>query len=193
MKKNFKKNKREKAFTLIETLVAVGIFSVIMMVAVGSLMTIINVSNRTQSIKTTVNNLNYSIGVITDALYSIKTNAGNYPILECLSVSNGKVTTTGLNTDTGPIIGCDSSAAGFGFKYEGDISDGIKYYRIYGYKADDKSPTKLMLGTIRTTDLNWMNDVKSDINILPENLEVLNYDKIFRKNGVGNIPLYTLM
>jgi hypothetical protein len=149
-------------------LVAVAIFSVIMMVAVGSLMTIISVNTRTQAIKTTVNNLNYSINVITDALYNIETDADKNPKLYCLN-------------STGNSVVCNSSDffQGFAFNFVDDA--GVeKYYRIYL-----ASPTELKLGTA-------VGNTGGDVNILPTDLSVTN-DKIFKRGGSGKIPLYSLV
>jgi prepilin-type N-terminal cleavage/methylation domain-containing protein len=60
--------KKEGGFTLVETLVAVGIFSVIMMVAAGSLLTIIDANAKAQAIKTSVNNVNFAVETVSNAL-----------------------------------------------------------------------------------------------------------------------------
>lgn len=64
----FKKNKLNKAkvssqkgFTLIEMLVAVGLFSVVMLVAVSAILSIIGNNKKAQGINNVVNNLNFAI------------------------------------------------------------------------------------------------------------------------------------
>ena len=61
----FKKNKNnrnlKKGFVLVETIVSVGIFSVVMTVGIGSLLSIVKTNKRAQSYKVVVNNINLSI------------------------------------------------------------------------------------------------------------------------------------
>lgn len=64
----FKKNKlnkdnvsSQKGFTLIEMLVAVGLFSVVMLVAVSAILSIIGNNKKAQGINNVVNNLNFAI------------------------------------------------------------------------------------------------------------------------------------
>lgn len=54
----YRKNKKNKGFTLIEMLVSLALFSVVSTVAVGALLTLVTVNRKEQSIKTSVNNLN---------------------------------------------------------------------------------------------------------------------------------------
>lgn len=55
------KSGHKKGFTLIETLVSLGIFSIVVVTATGVILSIITASKRNQSINTVVNNLNYSV------------------------------------------------------------------------------------------------------------------------------------
>ncbi len=55
------KSNLKKGFTLIETLVSLGIFSIVVVTATGVILSIITASKRNQSINSVVNNLNYSI------------------------------------------------------------------------------------------------------------------------------------
>lgn len=47
-------------FTLVEMLIAFGIFAIIMVISAGSLISLINASNRAQHLKTVVNNLHFA-------------------------------------------------------------------------------------------------------------------------------------
>lgn len=53
--------KINKGFTLIETLVSLALFSVVLVIAGGTIVSVIDVNKRNQLISSVVNNLNYSI------------------------------------------------------------------------------------------------------------------------------------
>lgn len=55
------KKRSNRGFTLIETLVSLGIFSIVVVTATGVILSIITASKRNQSINSVVNNLNYSV------------------------------------------------------------------------------------------------------------------------------------
>lgn len=74
--------KSHKGFTLIEMLVAVGLFSVVMLVAVAAILSIIGNNKKAQGINNVVNNLNFAIESMvrdmkTGYLYKC---SGNWPI-----------------------------------------------------------------------------------------------------------------
>jgi len=50
-----------RGFSIIEMIVAVAIFSIVMVVCVGALLSVVDVNQRVQSIKSIVNNLNYAL------------------------------------------------------------------------------------------------------------------------------------
>lgn len=55
-----KKNSK-KGFTLIETLVSLALFSVVLVISGGTIVSVIDINKRNQAISSVVNNLNYSI------------------------------------------------------------------------------------------------------------------------------------
>lgn len=57
MKKRF----LQKGFTLVEMMVSLAIFSVVMVVALGAFLKIVDVNKRAQSIESAVNNLNFTM------------------------------------------------------------------------------------------------------------------------------------
>ena len=54
--KNFK-----KGFTLIEMMVAVALFSIVMTISVGSLLSLVDANRKAQSLKSVMNNLNFAL------------------------------------------------------------------------------------------------------------------------------------
>lgn len=60
--KNYKLN---AAFTLVEMIVAIGVFSVIMTIAVSALLSIVDADKKAENIKSVMNNLNFALENIT--------------------------------------------------------------------------------------------------------------------------------
>ena len=58
MKYQYKKN---KGFTLIEMMVSIAVFSVVMVTAMGALLSVIDSNNKARSIKTAVNNISFAL------------------------------------------------------------------------------------------------------------------------------------
>lgn len=56
-----KKTNITKGFTLVEMLVSIAVFMVVMTVAVGSLISIIDANRKSQAIKNIINNINFTI------------------------------------------------------------------------------------------------------------------------------------
>ncbi len=54
-------HKHTSGFTLIEIMVAIGIFAIVMTVSTGSLLSIINADKKSQSLKSVMNNLNFAL------------------------------------------------------------------------------------------------------------------------------------
>ncbi|OGG47942.1 hypothetical protein A3D66_01420 [Candidatus Kaiserbacteria bacterium RIFCSPHIGHO2_02_FULL_50_9] len=52
---------QNRAFTLVELLVSVGIFSLVMLMAVSSLLSLVDVDRKAQSMKSVMNNLNFAM------------------------------------------------------------------------------------------------------------------------------------
>lgn len=50
-----------RGFTLIEFIVAVGIFTVVMIIAIGALLSMVDASRKTESLKSVVNNMNFAM------------------------------------------------------------------------------------------------------------------------------------
>lgn len=87
----FKNHKNSYGFTLIEMLVATAIFTVVMVSAVGALISIINANSRAQSIKTVIDNVTFAVDDMARNLrsgtnYQCYDNSGNLKS-DCSSVS----------------------------------------------------------------------------------------------------------
>lgn len=61
MKNKKNKKNRQKGFTLIEMLISITLFSVVVTIAFGALMTIMDASSKAKTIKIVVNNLNLAM------------------------------------------------------------------------------------------------------------------------------------
>lgn len=55
----------QSGFTLLELLVAVGIFTIVMSIGVGSLITVIDASKKSRAYQETINNLNFALDEMT--------------------------------------------------------------------------------------------------------------------------------
>lgn len=58
----------QKGFTLVEMIVAVFIFTIVMLVATGALISIVEANRKAQSVKSVMNNLNFSLDSMTRAI-----------------------------------------------------------------------------------------------------------------------------
>jgi prepilin-type N-terminal cleavage/methylation domain-containing protein len=54
-------NKKNKGFTLIEMMVAIAVFSIVMVMAMGALLNVIDSNNKARSIKTAINNISFAL------------------------------------------------------------------------------------------------------------------------------------
>lgn len=68
LKRQKNKIKRNAGFTLVELMVALGLFITVMFVAVGSLMSVVLASKKVQSISIVMDNLNFALENVTRSL-----------------------------------------------------------------------------------------------------------------------------
>lgn len=86
------KKTKEKGFTLVETLVSLALFSIVLVIAGGVILSVINSNKRNQAISSVVSNLNYSIdSMIRDIKTGYLYKCGNY---------SGPMTIAGMKADT---------------------------------------------------------------------------------------------
>ncbi len=62
---NKKKQDRKRGFTLIEIMVSVSIFVVIMVISMGTIVTIVDANRKSQNLRTVMDNLNFTIEAMT--------------------------------------------------------------------------------------------------------------------------------
>jgi prepilin-type N-terminal cleavage/methylation domain-containing protein len=60
-KKEYYKNKLKKGFTLIETLVSLALFSIVLVITGGVIVSVLDINKKNQLVSNVVSNLNYSI------------------------------------------------------------------------------------------------------------------------------------
>jgi prepilin-type N-terminal cleavage/methylation domain-containing protein len=63
--KDYNETKNEEGFTLVEMLVSVSLFAIVLVVILGSILTIIDVNRKSQSLTTVMNDLNFSLESLT--------------------------------------------------------------------------------------------------------------------------------
>lgn len=56
-----KRAELQRGFTLVEIIVAVGLFSVVMLIAVGTLLSLVDANKKAQALKSVMNNLNFAL------------------------------------------------------------------------------------------------------------------------------------
>lgn len=81
MNKKIKNRKKQRGFTLIEMLISISLFTIVVTIAFGALMTIMSASNKAKTIKIVVNNLNLAIESM-----SREIRTGSY--YNCITASN---------------------------------------------------------------------------------------------------------
>lgn len=67
-KMNLKINSSKRGFTLVEMLVSVAIFSIVVMIALGAILTILDANRKARTLTEVMNNLNFSMEMITRSL-----------------------------------------------------------------------------------------------------------------------------
>ncbi len=65
---NSKSNNSQQGFTLVEMLVSVAIFSIVVMIALGAILTILDANRKARTLTEVMNNLNFSMETITRSL-----------------------------------------------------------------------------------------------------------------------------
>jgi len=132
-----KKQKTERGFTLIEIMVSVSIFTIVMTISMGALLSILDTNRKAQALKSVMNNLNFALESMTRDLrfgmyYQCGYGGGAVTPSDCAGgessigmISNRDIDGDGKISDSGDIIA-------YGFKVtnpstgEGQIFKAIK-------------------------------------------------------------------
>jgi prepilin-type N-terminal cleavage/methylation domain-containing protein len=90
MKYQYRKN---KGFTLVEMMVAIAVFSIVMVTAMGALLNVIDANNKARAIKTAINNISFALEGITKDMrmgteYSCSATAAGTLGVDCLTGGN---------------------------------------------------------------------------------------------------------
>lgn len=117
------KRSTQRGFTLIELMVAVAVFSVVMLIAVGSLLTLVDANRKAHAIKSVMNNLNF-------ALESMVRNARVGTSYHC-------DTDTSPNPNIATPTDCASGGVLFAFETSNGDSDDPADQQVYRFVNDD--------------------------------------------------------
>lgn len=147
---------RRRGFTLIEIMVSVSVFVVIMVISMGTIVTIVDANRKSQTLRTVMDNLNFTIEAMTRTIrfatkYHCDVTIISPPITsprDCAGgansivvlASNGDTVTYKLNTVSGQILrDIDSSTGIDSFNYSltsSDVTITTLSFRVigsYGY------------------------------------------------------------
>lgn len=204
MFKNIKNKKQKtKGFTLIEMIVSLGLFSVVIVVAVGALLTMVNADKQLQSEQSIMSNLSFALDSMTR---EIRTGINFY----CdASASVSGIFSDGYDQDT--IIGDDTRDCSFG--RQGNYVQGISFVEsgnsitgdsssriLYFYNSDDKnifrrvgnkSAEPLIAGDLEITDAQFFvtgsdtlvlsnNMLQPAVTIFIEARDKYDHDKVYK-------------
>lgn len=76
-----KKSARTRGFTLVEMIVAVGLFAVVMLVSIAALLALVDANRRAQGLQSVMNNLNVAVdGMVRSIREGSSYNCGSIPI-----------------------------------------------------------------------------------------------------------------
>ncbi|MEI8339624.1 MAG: type II secretion system protein [bacterium] len=167
------KNKNTKltaGFTLIETLVAIGLFSVVMSVAFGTLLVMVDANAKSQAIKTAVNNVNFALDLVSNAIEtSVPDYGGVNGSVDCYP--NQTYVDNHTQTDN-----CPSGGSGLVFFREmsNNATPPVNVKVQYEILVHDRSDSTKGMGVF----LRRGGYSSPEISLLPDNVKVMN-DKPF--------------
>ena len=114
---------KKNGFTLVELLVSVALFSIVMTVAISAILNIVDVNRKAQSLKSVMNNLNFSVESITRTMKT----CSSYSLTGSACGSNGSDDITIgdaiLTDDTGAIRNVNGHLPWVRYKRTVDLSN----------------------------------------------------------------------
>ena len=96
-----------RGFTLVEMIVAIGLFSIVMVVSVGALLALVNANRKAQALQSVMNNLNIALD----------------GMARSIRMGNNYDGSTGCTGNTGDVNDCTGGSTMFVFQPYGDASD----------------------------------------------------------------------
>ncbi len=140
-------------FTLIEMIVSIFIFSIVMVIATGSLVTILGANRKAQAVKAVMNNLNFSLDSMTRAI-RVGTNydcgvsscatSGSTEFM--FTSTDGEDITYRLNQATNRIERREGSAGAFYALTAPDVTiERLKFYADGESESDTNQPRVLIV------------------------------------------------
>jgi prepilin-type N-terminal cleavage/methylation domain-containing protein len=138
--------KSDKGFTLIEMLVSIALFSIVLVIVLGAMLTIINVNRRAQALASVINNFNSSVESMNRVIKSAEPTSISVTSYE--GNSGGKIELT-INNEynlvgAGSLLGNDNVDVSFRFnETDGSIERSLANGAWLAITADDVTIQKL--------------------------------------------------
>ncbi|MDP3962578.1 MAG: type II secretion system protein [bacterium] len=124
---------KNRGFTLLEMIVSISIFTIVALVAVGSLLKVVDANKKAQSLKTSINNINFALDSISREMRVGR----NYYCSPGLSFpSRAAIEALGSAGSCGPITSGSWTVA---FKSSQACLDDPKSNRIFAYQFDSSA------------------------------------------------------
>jgi prepilin-type N-terminal cleavage/methylation domain-containing protein len=126
---NLKKN---KGFTLIELLLSVALFSIVVVIAFGAIITTVDINRKSQTLTTVMNDLNFTLESMTRTIKT-STEISDFGSLYRFKDqrSNTNYVTYRYNSDSGLIEKCESASKDSCGNYIPIVSNQIKITNFY--------------------------------------------------------------
>lgn len=134
----YKALEKNKGFTLVEIMVSLGLFSIVVVVAAGAFLKIVDADKKAQSLKTVINNLNFSLESMTR---EIRMGTSYY----CTS-STSNIITDPLSLVAAANVGSDCNS---GTVFEFISQDG----KIIAYRYNKSDPNNAFIEKAEAPDL----------------------------------------
>lgn len=151
------KQSMNKGFTLLEVIVSLGVFSIIALMAVGAMITILNLNNQVRDSQSLVNSLNFAVESMSrDVRFGSNYNCGNGEsncddganFIQIDFSENGSLSSIAYHIEDGRLIRTTKGFSNF-VTPEGVYIDSFKVYAV-GIEDDGVHPraTFVLSGTI---------------------------------------------
>jgi len=142
IKMNTDTKKMNSGFTLVEVLVSLSLFTIVVTMAVGTLLVLIDANGKQQNMQTVMTNLSFALDSMTREIRT-----GYY--YECESNSNNLEETDGM-----VFRNCSSGQSNFAFSESGGSLTADKGSSRIGYRLNGTSIER-RLGNSATTGFDW--------------------------------------